>query len=73
MGAKDVSDVDLSKAVWKKSPRSGESGGNCVEITSSLPGAIAVRDSKNPAGPALVFTPGEWDAFLSGVKSGQLH
>ncbi|MFE9325249.1 DUF397 domain-containing protein [Nocardia sp. NPDC052278] len=29
-----------------------------------------VRDSKNPAGPALVFTPGEWDAFTAGVSNG---
>ncbi|TDD21356.1 DUF397 domain-containing protein [Nonomuraea diastatica] len=34
-------------------------------------GHRAVRDSKNPTGPALIFTPGEWNAFISGVKSGE--
>jgi len=34
-------------------------------------GAIAVRDSKNPAGPVLVFTPAEWDAFVAGAKDGE--
>jgi hypothetical protein len=71
MDSKDVTSVDLSEAVWKKSARSGNSGGNCVEVASNLPGAVAVRDSKNPTGPALVFAPGQWDAFLSDVKSGQ--
>jgi hypothetical protein len=63
--------ADLSGAVWKKSKRSGGSGGNCVEVASNLPGLVAVRDSKNPAGPALVFTPGEWSAFVGGVKDGE--
>jgi hypothetical protein len=34
-------------------------------------GAIAVRDSKNPVGPALIFTPDEWDAFVGGAKDGE--
>ncbi|WP_405139341.1 DUF397 domain-containing protein [Sphaerisporangium sp. NBC_01403] len=67
-----MTSVDLSEAAWKKSSRSGNSGGNCVEVAGNLPGIVAVRDSKNPAGPALVFTPGEWTAFLSGVKAGRL-
>ncbi|MEV4101323.1 DUF397 domain-containing protein [Nonomuraea sp. NPDC049649] len=62
---------DLAGAVWKKSSRSGGNGGNCVEVTTDFPGFIAVRDSKNPHGPALIFTPGEWRAFLSGVKLGE--
>ncbi|MEV7969620.1 DUF397 domain-containing protein [Sphaerisporangium sp. NPDC088356] len=52
---------------------SGNSGGNCVEVAGNLPGLVAVRDSKNPAGPALVFTPGEWTTFLGGVKTGRLR
>ena len=43
---------------------------NCVEV-AFISGAIAVRDSKNPTGPALVFTPGEWDAFVGGAKDGE--
>ncbi|WP_435824364.1 DUF397 domain-containing protein [Microbispora amethystogenes] len=63
--------MDLSQAVWKKSSRSGDSGGNCVEVAGNLPGVIAVRDSKDPGGPALLFTPGEWNAFLGGVRDGE--
>jgi hypothetical protein len=61
---------DLKGAIWRKSTRSG-SEGNCVEVADNLPGVIAVRDSKDPAGPALVFTPAEWDAFVGGVKDGE--
>ena len=54
---------------WVKSSLSF-SNGNCVEV-ASLPGGIGVRDSKDPAGPILRFTPGEWDAFLGGVRNGE--
>ncbi|WP_433665550.1 DUF397 domain-containing protein [Nocardia sp. CA-128927] len=36
-------------------------------------GLVGVRDSKNPTGPALVFTPGAWDAFTAGVVDGQFR
>ncbi|WP_352244292.1 DUF397 domain-containing protein [Microtetraspora sp. NBRC 13810] len=42
-----------------------------MEVATNLPGIIAVRDSKNPQGPALVFTPGEWKAFLKGANQGE--
>ena len=62
--------VDLSAAAWRKSTRSGPNCDNCVEV-AFVSGAIAVRDSKNPAGPALIFTPDEWDAFVGGTKDGE--
>ncbi|MDX3111193.1 DUF397 domain-containing protein [Nonomuraea angiospora] len=71
MEPKDLTATDLAGAVWKKSSRSGNNGGNCVEVATNLPGVIAVRDSKNPNGPALRFTQAEWDAFLGGVKLGE--
>lgn len=61
--------MDLSRAIWRKSTRSGTNG-NCVEI-AQLDTAVAVRDSKNPTGAVLVFTPAEWDAFLGGAKDGE--
>lgn len=70
METADLTGSDLSGAIWKKSSLSGGSGGNCVEVAGNLPGAVAVRDSKNPSGPILVFTAGEWDVFLGAVKSG---
>lgn len=63
--------MDLSAAVWRKSSRSSGNGGQCVEVAANLPGVIAVRDSKNPNGPKLIFTSEEWEAFISGVKDGE--
>jgi hypothetical protein len=62
--------VDLSRATWRKSTRSGPNCDNCVEV-ASVPDAIAVRDSKNPTGPVLIFTTGEWDAFVGGARDGE--
>ncbi|MEU8285675.1 DUF397 domain-containing protein [Micromonospora sp. NPDC048905] len=59
--------MDLTNATWRKSRRSGSSGGNCVEIADNLPGVIGVRDSKDPAGPALTFAPAAWRAFVAQV------
>jgi hypothetical protein len=60
--------MDLTHADWRKSSYSGTNGGNCVEVAHNLPGVVAVRDSKNPGGPALVFTPADWEAFTAGLK-----
>ncbi|MBT2229476.1 DUF397 domain-containing protein [Nonomuraea sp. NEAU-A123] len=62
---------ELDTATWRKSTRSGPDGGNCVEVAELSGKRRGVRDSKNPSGPALVFTPGEWDAFIGGVKDGE--
>ncbi|HEY0696917.1 MAG TPA: DUF397 domain-containing protein [Micromonospora sp.] len=59
--------MDLSNARWRKSTRSGSSGGNCVEVADNLTGVVGVRDSKDPTGPALTFDPAAWRAFVAGV------
>lgn len=56
-------------ATWFKSSRSPTQD-NCVEAAHLPEGAVGVRDSKNPAGPALVFDGTSWDAFISGVRAG---
>ncbi|GGN96545.1 hypothetical protein GCM10010112_87890 [Actinoplanes lobatus] len=66
-----MSTADLSRAVWNKSTRSDGNGGNCVEVARNLPDIVAVRDSKDRRGPALIFTSDEWIAFLAGVKTGE--
>ena len=63
--------MDLSRAEWRKSSWSAGNGGDCVEVARNLPGVVAVRDSKDPAGPALVFAPDEWRAFTAGVTAGE--
>ena len=61
--------VDLSRAVWRKSTRSGTNG--CVEVALDT-AEVAVRDSKQHGnGPVLLFTAHEWDAFLAGVRDGE--
>ncbi|GAA3214245.1 DUF397 domain-containing protein [Nonomuraea helvata] len=62
---------ELSTATWRKSTQSGSDGGNCVEVAELSGGHRGVRDSKNPTGPALIFTSGEWNAFIDGVKTGE--
>lgn len=60
---------DLSGAVWRKSARSDNTNA-CVEV-ANLTSAIAVRDSKDPSGPALVFAPDQWAAFVAAAKAGE--
>ncbi|MCP9625318.1 DUF397 domain-containing protein [Nocardia otitidiscaviarum] len=61
---------DLAGALWFKSSRSHGSG-ECVEVAYLAGGRVGVRDSKDSAGPPLVFAPGEWDAFVTGVQTGE--
>ena len=60
---------DPTTAVWRKSTRTNSMSA-CVEV-ASLSGGIAVRDSKDPAGPALRFTTAEWSAFTTGIRTGE--
>lgn len=60
----------MSTFIWRKSTRSN-AGGDCVEVAGNLPGEVGVRDSKDPTGPVLVFTPSAWAAFVEGVKDGE--
>ncbi|MGC5029308.1 DUF397 domain-containing protein [Micromonospora sp. DT229] len=62
-----MNEVRLTGARWRKSSRSSGNGGDCVEVADNLPGLIGVRDSKDPTGPALVFTPTAWRAFLAEI------
>jgi uncharacterized protein DUF397 len=60
--------MDLNRADWRKSSYSGTNGGACVEVARNLPGVVAVRDSKDPHGPALIFTRADWSAFTALLK-----
>ncbi len=65
---------DLSRATWRKSSYSNGTGGSCVEIAvlataSGREPDIAVRDSKDPHGPALTFTARHWCDFTAAIKA----
>lgn len=60
---------DLSCAQWRKSSHSEGNSTTCVEVARNLPGIVAVRDSTDPEGPALVFRPGSWREFTSRLKN----
>ena len=63
--------MDLTSTAWRKSSYSGGNGGNCVEVAVLAGGGRAVRDSKDPAGPALTFSPAEWHAFTARLQAGR--
>jgi hypothetical protein len=63
--------MDLTGAIWRKASYS--TTGNCVEVARNLPGLVAVRDSKDPDGSALIFTPDEWQTFTASVKTGRFE
>ena len=62
--------TQLPMARWRKSRASNPSG-CCVEVAALPDGAIAMRNSRDPAGPALVYTRAEVAAFLAGAKNGE--
>ncbi|MCW5252997.1 DUF397 domain-containing protein [Streptomyces sp. SHP 1-2] len=59
--------IEFSSATWIKSSRSGDNGGNCVEVAPGFPGVVPIRDSKNPDGPVLVVGAVAWSAFTSAL------
>jgi len=55
-------------ATWRKSSHSGSGGGDCTEVAST-PGAVLIRDSKDPDGPCLAFGPRAWRKFAARLKA----
>jgi hypothetical protein len=63
-----MTEVDLSRAEWRKSSYSGQDG-NCVEVARNLPGLVAVRDSREPDEAKLVVSRETWQGFLKGFRA----
>lgn len=57
----------MSRPEWRKSSRSGDSGGDCVEVADNLADRVLVRDTKDRDGGTLTFGPGPWRAFVAEV------
>jgi len=60
-------DAELTRATWRKATRS-QANGDCVEVAALTGRRIAVRDSKDASGPALVMDAGQWRAFLTRTR-----
>ncbi|MCM2420623.1 DUF397 domain-containing protein [Streptomyces sp. RKAG293] len=56
---------------WRSSTYSQNNGGECIEVADGIPGVVPVRDSKDPHGPALSFSPDAWRSFVAGVQGGE--
>lgn len=68
-GKMTLSEAERENLAWRKAQQSTNNG-QCVEIASAV-GKIAIRDSKDPDGPILVYTPAEFSAFLAGARNGE--
>ncbi|MBM4794261.1 DUF397 domain-containing protein [Streptomyces sioyaensis] len=64
--------IDLSTVTWRKSTYSNQDGGACIEVADNFPALVPVRDSKDPARPALIFDATAWSSFVTAVKGGTL-
>ncbi|WP_433342590.1 DUF397 domain-containing protein [Micromonospora sp. CA-111912] len=60
--------MDMSQAQWRKSTKSGNNGGSCVEVADNLAGIVLVRDTKDRDGGTLAFAPPAWAGFVDLVK-----
>ncbi|MER6032097.1 DUF397 domain-containing protein [Streptomyces sp. NPDC001851] len=65
-----ISAGEIGGAVWRKS-RHSNANGNCVEVACLSDGGVAMRNSRFPQGPALIYTREEIAAFFAGVKEGE--
>lgn len=68
-GKTTLTEAERAGLAWLKA-QSSSANGACVEIARTA-GKIAIRDSKDPDGPILVYTPAEFKAFLSGAQNGE--
>jgi len=60
----------MTGSTWVKTSLS-YANGNCVEVSDQPGGTVGVRNSRDREGPVLLFSPGEWQAFLGGVRNGE--
>ncbi|AZM53246.1 DUF397 domain-containing protein [Streptomyces sp. WAC 01529] len=70
-GGQCIECAPLGTAAWRKSSHSGDTGGQCVEV-ADLNAHVAIRDSKNPEGPAFAVAPGAFAAFVSAAAKGSV-
>ncbi|MFE6868163.1 DUF397 domain-containing protein [Kitasatospora sp. NPDC057692] len=64
--------MTLDVASWRKSSYSGDAG-QCIEVADGHPGLMPVRDSKDPAGPTLLFPTDAWQSFVTAIRAGEFN
>ncbi|WP_405148161.1 DUF397 domain-containing protein [Sphaerisporangium sp. NBC_01403] len=62
---------ELAGVAWHISTKSANGGGECVEAGPLADGTVAVRHSHHPDREVILYTRGEWQAFIAGVKAGE--
>ncbi|MEV8627706.1 DUF397 domain-containing protein [Streptomyces sp. NPDC051079] len=70
-GGECVECAPLGAAAWRKSSRSSDTGGECIEI-ADLTAHVAVRDSKDPAGPVFLAAPAAFATFVTAAAEGRI-
>jgi hypothetical protein len=63
--------AELANAAWRKAAKSGDTGGNCVEVAPLSAGRVAIRDTESPGQAPFVVSASVWDAFIHGAKNGE--
>ncbi|MFJ5935445.1 DUF397 domain-containing protein [Streptomyces sp. NPDC093071] len=70
-GGNCIECAPLGNAAWRKSSYSSDTGGNCIEV-ADLAAHVAVRDSKNPEGPAFLASSAAFTAFVTAAAEGRV-
>jgi hypothetical protein len=63
--------IGIDHGTWRKSSHSGDNGGGCVEICTTTPGVVLIRDSKDKTGPRLAVSGQAWSELVHAIKHGQ--
>ncbi|MFD0368559.1 DUF397 domain-containing protein [Streptomyces sp. NPDC059071] len=71
-GGECIECAPLGSATWRKSSYSGDTGGQCIEVADLDAAHIAVRDSKDPAGPHFLASPAAFTAFVTAAAEGRI-
>ncbi|MEV1157712.1 DUF397 domain-containing protein [Micromonospora chokoriensis] len=61
--------MDMISPKWRKSTKSGNNGGACVEVADNMPGVVLVRDTKDRDGGTLSFSPAAWRGFVAMARN----
>lgn len=67
----EVSEEALANAAWRKAAKSGDNGGDCIEVAPLPGGRVGIRDTERPDLAPYIVRGAVWDAFIDGAKKGE--